>query len=433
MKKVSRILSYLSAFLSVLTLVRLKGKWSALWVGKMLMGAWTLFLALAGGLGALIGLAIRDRKAVWAGLFGATVAVRHVARAVAPHDGFVQAFGPGWQSRIPPGLRARMLSRRYTPLPADPPQVLWQRDVVFGTHRKSENETGDPLLCDVWQPPNGVPRTGLGVIYIHGSAWHYMDKDMGTRRFFRHLAGQGHVVMDVAYTLAPKAQLLAMVADVKRAIAWMKTHATEYGVNPERIVLVGGSSGGHLVLLAAYTPNHPELQPSDVGVDTSVQAVVSYYGFPDLKASHDYFRTHPGMMPTGETWLGQRFLERAEALFRRTRMLPPYGRLIDLPDFLPSLLGGTPDEVPELYHLGSPISHVGPHCPPTLLLQGAHDGGGMLPDVHRLHRALCEAGVASVYVEFPDTEHAFDLIFPRWSPAAQAATYDTERFLALMV
>ena len=41
-------------------------------------------------------------------------------------------------------------------------------------------------------------------------------KDVGTRRFFRHLAGQGHVVMDVAYTLAPRAQLRAMVADVDR-------------------------------------------------------------------------------------------------------------------------------------------------------------------------------------------------------------------------
>jgi acetyl esterase/lipase len=68
-----------------------------------------------------------------------------------------------------------------------------------------------------------------------------------------------------------------------------------------------------------------------------------------------------------------------------------------------------------------------------LLLQGAHDMGGMAPDVRRLHRALRQAGATSVYVEFPNTEHGFDLFFPKWSPAAQAATYDTERFLALMV
>lgn len=429
MKKTSRILSYLSALLSGLTLVRLKGRGAILWGAKMLAGDWTPFLALAGGLGALIGLARKDRKAVWAGLFGAAVAVRHVVRVTAPHDGFAQAFGSGWQSRIPPELHARMLPQRYTPLPADPPQVPWQRDVDFAIHQ----ETGGPLLADVWQPPDGVPRTGLGIIYLHGSAWHYIDKDMGTRHFFRHLAGQGHVVMDVAYTLAPKAQLWAMVADVKRAIAWMKANGAEYGVNPKRIVLIGGSAGGHLALLAAYTPNHPELQPADVEADTSVRAVVSYYGLPDLRASHDYFQAKFDNFLTDETRLGRLLIGSIELFFRRTRILPPYGKYVDVADLLPSLFGGTLDKVPELYRLGSPINHVGLHCPPTLLLQGAHDTAGIAPDVRRLYRALRQAGVTAVYVEFPDTEHAFDLVFPKWAPAAQAATYDTERFLALMV
>jgi acetyl esterase/lipase len=395
----------------------------------LLTGALTPFLALAGGLGALISLKRKDRKAVWAGLFGAAVAARHVIRVTARHDGFARAFGADWWWRIPPDLRARMLPQRYTPLPADPPEVPWQRNVVFGIHV----ETGDPLLCDVWQPPDGVARTGLAVIYLHGSAWHYIDKDMGTRRFFRRLAGQGHVVMDVAYTLAPKAQLRAMVADVKRAIAWIKAHAAEYGVNPERIVLVGGSAGGHLALLAAYTPNHPKLQPADVETDTSVRAVVSYYGLPDLRASYDYFRTQPANLPGGETWLGRLWIDGIEAIFRRARILPPGSELVGLAEILPSLCGGTPDEVPELYHLGSPINHVGSHCPPTLLLQGAHDMAGMVPDVRRLHRALRKAGATSVCVEFPNTDHAFDLVFPKWAPAAQAATCDTERFLALMV
>jgi acetyl esterase/lipase len=430
MKKPSRILSYLSALLSGLTLFRLRGKWTILWGAKMVAGAVTPFLALAGWLGALIGLRHKDRKAVWIGLFGAAVAVQHVSRVIAPHDGFVQAFGSDWQSRIRPDLRARLLPKRYTPMPGDPPQVPWQRNLVLGTHV----ESGDPLLCDVWQPPDGVPRTGLAVVYLHGSAWHYLDKDMGTRRFFRHLAGQGHVIMDVAYTLAPKAQIKAMVADVKRAIAWIKAHAAEYGVNPERVVLMGGSAGGHLALLAAYTPNHPELDPADVDADTSARAVVSYYGLPDLRASYDHFKTSPVQFPTGETRLGRRLVDGVESLLRRVRILPSYGKLVARQEeFLLNLLGGAPDEAPELYHLGSPIHHVSPHCPPTLLLQGTHDMGGMLPDVRRLHRALRKTGATSVYVEFSDTDHAFDLIFPKWAPAAQAVTYDTERFLALMV
>jgi len=83
-------------------------------------------------------------------------------------------------------------------------------------------------------------------------------------------------------------------------------------------------------------------------------------------------------------------------------------------------------------YLGSPIHHVGPHCPPTLLLQGGHDPGGMRPDTLRLHQSLQTAGVKSIYLEYPNTGHGFDLILPRLSPAAQAATHDVERFLALV-
>jgi acetyl esterase/lipase len=106
---------------------------------------------------------------------------------------------------------------------------------------------------------------------------------------------------------------------------------------------------------------------------------------------------------------------------------------LTLSGMLTDLLGGTPEEVPHLYDLGSPIRHAGPDCPPTLLIQGGHDAGGFVPDARRLHQALRDAGVTSVLLEIPNTSHGFDLFFPRLSPAAQAATYDVERFLALMV
>ena len=48
---------------------------------------------------------------------------------------------------------------------------------------------------------------------------------------FRHLAAQGHVVMDVSYRLAPEADLLGMVGDVKRSVAWLKANAARYGVD----------------------------------------------------------------------------------------------------------------------------------------------------------------------------------------------------------
>jgi len=420
MKALARILSFASLVLAALARICLRGTPAVpLLILKLPAGALSPLLALAGALGAALGLARRDPVAAGAGALGAALAVGHIRRVVAPHDGFAAAFGRDWPAQIPARLRPLLHPRRYTPLPPNPPEVPWQRDVVIGMH----HETGDVLRADLWEPPAAVPRTGLAVIYLHGSGWHYLDKDFAgsTRRFFRSLAAQGHVVLDVAYTLAPKARLLPMLADVKRAIAWMKENAAAHGVNPRRIVLAGGSAGGHLALLAAYTANRPDLQPADVRGDTAVRGVISYYGVSDLAAMHMTLATVPYALGT-------------EEMLARTGFVVQGAPPIHARDMIRSLLGGTPEEQPDLCRLGSPIYHVGPHCPPTLLLHGAHDSG---PDPAvqsgRVHAALRAAGVPSVYVELAESEHAFDLLSTRISPGFQAALHDVERFLALLV
>jgi acetyl esterase/lipase len=116
------------------------------------------------------------------------------------------------------------------------PEARVQRDISFWTPPERER----PLLCDIWQPAVEVPLSGLGLVYLHGSAWTLLDKDCGTRTLFRHLVAQGHVVMDVAYRLYPETDIAGMVGDAKRAVAWLKANAAEYSVDPDRIVL-GGS------------------------------------------------------------------------------------------------------------------------------------------------------------------------------------------------
>jgi acetyl esterase/lipase len=430
MKRIIRWITACSALLSALTLLRPRSGILRIlmWLPKSLAAARTPFLALMGAIGAVLGLVFKDVPVILAGLFGSVISFRHVARVTAPHGEFERIFGEGWEERIPVSLRTHMLRTRWSPQVEDPPRVPWERDVTIGTNLDSSA----PILADIWKPPEGVRSTGVGVIYLHGSGWHFGDKDMRTRRFFQHLAGQGHVIMDVAYTLAPRTQLRGMVADVKQAILWLKSHSDKYGVNPRRLVLMGGSAGGHLALLAAYTPNVAEFQPADMKGDTSVRAVVSYYGPSDLVHQHYYLVSRFPNLPRGDTRLGRIFIALFERWARRSGFLPPYGRYVTPGEILPDVLGGTPEEKPEAFHLGSPLVHIGDHCPPTMLLQGTHDFAGMLPDVRRFYRALVEGEVPAILIEFPDTEHAFDILSPKWSPATQAATYDVERFLALM-
>jgi acetyl esterase/lipase len=93
------------------------------------------------------------------------------------------------------------------------------------------------------------------------------------------------------------------------------------------------------------------------------------------------------------------------------------------------LVGGQPNDAPDMYDLASPINHVSAASPPTLLFQGDHDWIVPVASARRLCHALAAARVPVVYVEFPRTLHGFDLLFPRLAPAGQAAFYDLERFL----
>jgi acetyl esterase/lipase len=342
---------------------------------------------------------------------------------------FDAAFGPEWQRRIPASLQPRMPSRRWSLVAREPGPAIWQRDVAYGKNPK----TGTILLADLWGPSAGVAPTGLSVVYVHGGGWRVGFKDMGTRPFFRRLASQGHVILDIEYTLAPEGDIPTMIAEIKEAVLWIKAHSDEFGLDAERVVLMGGSAGAHLALLAAYTADHPLLPPLSGEGDASVRGVVAYYPPVDFLSLHQ-----PGteeLLGSGDgTWSPE--LDRvSQAILTKLFVLPhdETGKQLEFGDMLSDMIGGTPDEIPEVYKLLSPIYHIGPHCPPTLLLQGTDDIFDLMPAVRRMQAELQGAGATSILVEFPHAEHAFDLVLPRVSPVAQAATYNVERFLALLV
>jgi acetyl esterase/lipase len=397
-----------------------------LFVPKMAAGAFTPFIAAAGLLLALVG-GLRGSwwMAVPAGLAAVGASIVVVRLGLLRAD-LAAALGPDWADRIQ--CRARMVGRWWHGRLPTVPEPRLRRDVVFAT----VPGTGRNLLCDVWQPPADVPASGLAVVYLHSGAWCLLDKDVLTRPLFRHLAAQGHVIVDVAYRLFPETGIPGMVADAKRAVAWLTNHAADLQIQPDRIVLAGGSAGGHLALLAAYAHDDPTLTPAELaGSDPQVCAVVSLYGQADLAAHYDHTDQQKVCRPDDP----QPDWDAPPPPWMLRLFGPGAGRL-GLQRMAATrcdwLVGGTPSEVPDRYAQLSPIHRVHPGCPPTLLLHGQQDEMAPVAAMRQLHRRLEQAGVPVTAVYLPHTDHAFDLMGTAWSPQARTAIHVLERFLAVL-
>ena len=329
-------------------------------IGKSTATAQTPALTVLGALAALLGARRHSRFAIITGVLGAGVGTYYITRVTSSHDGLERAFGPEWKQRIPPDAERRMLQRRRSLRLPRVPEPRWTRDVPFWTIAGTDRQ----LLADIWEPAAGVERTGTAIVYLYGGSWHFFDKDVLTRPLFRQLTAQGHVVMDAAHRSCPETDVIGMVGDVHRAVAWIKANAERYGIDPDRVVVMGGSSGAHIALLAAYAPHEPQLVPEELhGADTSVMAVVSWYGIPEMASAVERWLGQQAAAPSPDVWDRQEPGKVANLLNRlmmgrpltaaQSPPAPPVDQLVR------NLLGvGAEQPGDAMYDLASPIHHV---------------------------------------------------------------------------
>ncbi|WP_305093671.1 alpha/beta hydrolase [Prescottella sp. R16] len=237
---------------------------------------------------------------------------------------------------------------------------------------------GEPLDVDVYLPAGHDPADlSAGkipaAILAHAGGFHTFDK-ADLRGTGRWLADRGVAVFAVQYRLATQDRPTweAAPQDLVTSLRWVREHADEYGLDPDRIALGGMSAGGTLAMNTAYRLQNGTLTATDGGPTPPPPAsVVGFY---------------PGNDVT-EMWerdvLGSR---NAAELFT----------------------GGTPDQVPDRYAEVSPLAAVGPGLPPTLLVVGDRDHSAPPASVRRLHDELRANGDDSTLEVLPFADHAFD-------------------------
>ena len=280
------------------------------------------------------------------------------------------------------------LSRLVMPFRFSRPGVDVVRDVVF------REIAGKRLRLDVAMPRE-PGRNRPAILQIHGGGWIIGDKREQGWPLIGHLAANGWVCFNVNYRLSPGATWPDHLVDLKYALAWIRAHADEYGIDPSFIAVTGGSAGGHLTAMMGLTANDPEYQPGFEDADTSVQAAVPIYGVYD-------FTNRLGTMH-------ERF---------RKQMLEPL------------IMKAFFEKEPEKFRRASPMDRVHENAPPFLIVHGDRDTLAPVEDARMFAQLLEEASRERViYTELRGAQHAFDIFA---SPRTARMLDGTLRFLDTM-
>jgi acetyl esterase/lipase len=164
-------------------------------------------------------------------------------------------------------------------------------EVVAQTNVEYAQHDGTKLLADLYQP-KGLAKAPA-VVAVHGGGW-----QNGSRASYRYwgpfLAKHGYVVLSIDYRLGKVGAFPGSVYDVKAAIQFVRAKAETLGVDPDRIGLMGDSSGAHLVALVGIAGAEPQFSSAyrddpNAAVPAGVKAVVAFYGIYDMLAQwhHD--------------------------------------------------------------------------------------------------------------------------------------------------
>jgi acetyl esterase/lipase len=218
------------------------------------------------------------------------------------------------------------------------------------------------------------PSVGKGpfpaLVFFCGNAWGYYSSINRTQYSYaiRQAAEKGYVAVTADYrstNLKKDGKVVYrfpdQVFDAKCAIRWLRANADKYRIDPDRVGVIGWSSGGYLALMLGLTDPSDGLEGScgDMSISTRVQAVVSLAGPTELVS-----------------------------LFKESH------NCADMIDFM----GGTPEELPEQYYKASPLTYVSRDDPPVLTLQGSVDNSVLPNQAALLDAKMREVGASHTLI-----------------------------------
>ncbi len=234
----------------------------------------------------------------------------------------------------------------------------WPYRVPATVEVANDLEYSPGLTLDLYRPRQG--GDGRTLVYLHGGSWGGGDPRRQFRPIIHHLAASGWSVAAIRYPLSPQATFPDHLDGALSVFDWIAARGTDWGLDPDRVAIAGGSAGAHLASLAALSPR------------VKVTAAVCLYGVYDFLNRHRHRNDWP-VIPV-------------------------------------RVMKATAAAAPDLYRAASPVDQAHDSAPPFLLVHGTFDSLVPLAETEVFARALEEAGGKVDVVKVRWGQHAFDIM-----------------------
>jgi acetyl esterase/lipase len=264
---------------------------------------------------------------------------------------------------------------------ADEPAFNRKEDVVYG------RKFGTALTMDVFTPKEGA--NGLGAIFVVSGGWFSAHESINLA-FTKPFVARGYTVFAVVHGSQPKFTIPEILDDLNRAVRFIRTHAGEYAVDPDRLGIYGGSAGGHLSLMQGLAggPGKPDAKDEVERASSRVRAVGCFFPPTDfLNYGKD-----------GELALGTGVLQGFKAPFDFHEMDSTRRLFVPIVD---------ESERRRIGKAISPVYHVSPDDPPILIIHGDADKLVPIQQAERIVTLLKDAGVPAKLVVKPGAGHGW--------------------------
>lgn len=263
----------------------------------------------------------------------------------------------------------------------DAPAFTRQEDVIYG------RKPGLALTMNVLTPKSGA--NGAAVVLVVSGGW-FSSHEAINPAFVHELLKRGYIVFAVVHGSQPKYTIPEILTDMNRAVRFIRYHAKDYHIDPDRIGITGASAGGHLSLMQGTKGDSGNPKAKDPIEQTSsrVQAVACFFPPTDFL---NYGKKD-------ESGLGRGLLVSLKAAFDFHEFDPKTKTFVPITD---------ETKVKEIGRQISPIYHVTSDSAPTLIIHGDADKIVPIQQAESIMARFKEVGVPAELVVKRGADHGW--------------------------